>query len=76
MLLNLIVSTTVFFIAMSYLKRYLDNMDIPQGMTRGILVFTLAMALAWGAGALINWLQHSLTGKPAEKIPATVSSPQ
>lgn len=56
-MLSLILSTLFFFVAARYFKRYLDDMDIPQGMTRGILVFTLAMTVAWCAAAAINWIQ-------------------
>ena len=33
-MLSLVLSTIAFFVASYYLKRYLDDMDIPKGMTR------------------------------------------
>ena len=39
---NLIISTLVFFVAVSYLRRYLEERGLPKGMTRGTLVFVLA----------------------------------
>ena len=60
MLLSLFISTIVFFVAAGYFKRRLDEMDIPKGMTRGILVFTLAASMSWAVAAAVNWVQ----GKP------------
>jgi hypothetical protein len=69
-MLSLVISTVAFFVAAWYVKRYLDELEIPKGLTRGVLVFTLSAAAAWGAGAAINWLQ----GKPVTpKIPAQVN---
>jgi uncharacterized membrane protein required for colicin V production len=71
-MLSLIISTIAFFIASWYLKNYLDNMEIPKGMTRGILVFTLAAAVSWGVSAAVNWVQ----GKSVTpKIPTQVTQP-
>ncbi len=54
---NIAVSTIVFFIAAWYVRRYLDEQDIPAGMTRSILVFTLASLASWGAGESVDYLQ-------------------
>ncbi len=71
-MLSLIISTIAFFVASWYIKRYLDDMEIPKGMTRGVLVFTLAAAVAWGVSAAVNWVQ----GKPATPhIPTHLSQP-
>ena len=51
---NLIISTLVFFIAAWYIHRYLDEQGIPKGVTRGIMVFTLASLVSWGAGELVD----------------------
>jgi predicted PurR-regulated permease PerM len=59
---NLIVSAIVFFIAAWYIRRYLDEQGIPKGATRGILVFTLASVVSWGAGEAFDRVQ----GKPAQ----------
>jgi len=64
-MLNLIVSTIVFFVASWYIKRYLDEQEIPKGMTRGVLVFTLAASVSWGAGALMDWAQVQIEGPQA-----------
>ncbi len=61
-MLNLFISTLVFFVAAWYLNRYLDEQGIPKGMTRGVLVFTLAALVSWGAGALVDWAQVKIEG--------------
>ena len=71
-MLSLIISTIAFFVASWYLKNYLDDMEIPKGMTRGILVFTLAAAVSWGVAAAVNWMQ----GKPVTpKISTQITQP-
>ena len=59
-MLGIIISTLVFFIAGWYFKRYLDEQGIPKGMTRGMLIFTLAALLSWGAGGLVMWAQEKI----------------
>lgn len=58
---NLIISTIVFFIAIWYIRRFLDEQGIPKGMTRSLLTFTLAYLISWGAGEAVDWA----IGKPA-----------
>jgi hypothetical protein len=71
-MLSLIISTIAFFVTSWYLKNYLDDMEIPKGMTRGILVFTLAAAVSWGVAAAVNWVQ----GKPVTpKISTQITQP-
>ena len=71
-MLSIIISTIVFFIAGWYIKRYLDDMEIPKGMTRGVLIFSLAAAVSWGVGSAVNWMQ----GKPATPhLPSNLSQP-
>jgi predicted PurR-regulated permease PerM len=59
---NLIISTTVFFIAVRYLHRYLEEQGLPRGMARGILVFALASLLSWGSGEMVDWTQEKIEG--------------
>jgi hypothetical protein len=54
---NLIISTLVFFIAVWYINRILDEQQLPGGMTRGVLVFVLASMLSWGAGELVDRIE-------------------
>ena len=62
---NLIISTIIFFIAAWYAHRYLDEQEIPKGMTRGILVFSLASLVSWGAGEMVDWTQAKIGGPQA-----------
>ena len=53
---SLAVSTAVFFIASHFVKRWLEEHDIPKGMTRGALIFAIALVAAYGAGWLVDHL--------------------
>jgi hypothetical protein len=64
-MLNLIISTIVFFVAAWFVNRYLDGQEIPKGMTRGVLVFMLASLMSWGAGAMVDWAQFKIEGPQA-----------
>jgi hypothetical protein len=59
---NLIISTLVFFIAVMYLHRYLEEQGLPKGMTRSILVFALASFVSWGSGEMVDWTQEKIEG--------------
>ena len=52
MIASLILGTIAFFVASFYLKRYFDQSDIPAGMTRNVVVFTLALAVSY----LVGWV--------------------
>ena len=55
-MLSLVISTVAFFVAAYFIKRYLNGMDIPKGMTRSIVVFTLALAIAYGVALVVGWI--------------------
>lgn len=57
MLASLLASTVAFFAASYFTKRWLDDNDIPKGMTRGALIFSIALAAAYGVG----WAVQQLT---------------
>lgn len=71
-MLNLIISTIVFFIAAWFVNRYLDEQGIPRGMTRGLLVFVLAAMVSWGAGAIVDWAEVKIEG-PQAAAPSDLS---
>jgi len=64
-MLNIIISTIVFFVAAWFLNRYLDTQGIPGGMTRGVLVLVLASLVSWGAGEMVDWTQVKIEGPQA-----------
>ena len=55
-MLGFFLSTFVFFIAGYFLRRYLDGMGIPRGMTRGVVVFVAALLIAYGVAYVADLL--------------------
>ncbi len=53
-MLSIVVSTIAYFAASYFIKRHLDDMDIPRGMTRSALIFSLALAVAYGVAAIVD----------------------
>lgn len=53
---SLVISTFVFFAASFGLRRYLDSIDVPKGMTRSTVIFCGAILIAYGVAALVDWL--------------------
>jgi hypothetical protein len=68
---NLIISTIVFFVAARYLHRYLEAQGIPKGMTRGMLVFSLASMVSWGSGEMVDWTQEKIEGPQPQAAQAS-----
>ncbi len=56
MILDLVVSTIVFFAATWFLRRRFDEMDLPKGMTRSTAIFAVALIASYAATALVDWL--------------------
>jgi hypothetical protein len=56
MIASLVASTVAFFVASYFIKRWLEDNDIPKGMTRGVLVFSLALAASYGVGWLVQYI--------------------
>ena len=54
MLASLLASTIAFFVASYFIKRWMEDNDIPKGMTRSLTIFVLALALAYGVGWLVE----------------------
>jgi len=53
---SLFVSTVVYFVAAFFIKRRFEAMDIPRGMTRSLITFSLALLAAYAAAAALDWL--------------------
>ena len=53
---SLVISTAAFFVASRYVKRWLEDNDIPKGVTRGALIFAIALLAAYGAGWIVDRL--------------------
>jgi len=48
------LSSFAFFIAAYFIRRYLEDMGIPKGMTRSFVVFVLAIMIAYGVGWIVD----------------------
>ena len=57
MLLDLILSTIAFFVAVHYLRRYFDDMGVRKGMTRSILIFVLASVASTVVSSVVEKVQ-------------------
>ena len=54
MIASIVVSTIAFFVASYFIKRWMDENEIPKGMTRSITIFALAAAVSYGVGWLVG----------------------
>lgn len=50
----IVVSTIVYFIAAYFIKRYLVDLGIPKGVTRGMVIFVGAAAVAYASACLVD----------------------
>ena len=55
-MLSFVLSSIAFFVASYYIKRDLDDMGIPKGMTRSIVIFLAAAMLSYGVAFVVSWL--------------------
>jgi VIT1/CCC1 family predicted Fe2+/Mn2+ transporter len=56
MIAALIASTIAFFVASHFIKRWMDDNDIPKGMTRSVTILVLAAAVSYGVGWIVERL--------------------
>jgi len=54
-MLSLVLSTVAFFVASYFIQRYLVDMGIPKSMTRSLVIFCLALAIAYGVAFIVEW---------------------
>jgi len=55
-MLSFFLSTIAFFVAGFFIRRYLEEMDIPKTMLRGLVVFVLSLAIAYGVAFITDGL--------------------
>ena len=55
-MLSLLLSTVAYFVATYYIKRYLDEIEAPKGLTRSALIFCAALLIAYGVAYLVDWI--------------------
>mgnify|MGYP003704906763 FL=1 len=56
MMRGLIVSTIAYFVASFAIRRWLDTMDVPKGLTRSTVIFSGALIAAYGVAAAVDRL--------------------
>ncbi|TMG73172.1 MAG: hypothetical protein E6H75_03440 [Betaproteobacteria bacterium] len=59
-MLTLVISTIAFFAASYFIKRYLDEIDVPKTMTRGLVIFALALAVAYVVALAVDRVAASI----------------
>jgi hypothetical protein len=57
-MLSIFLSTIAFFVSTFFLRRYLEDMGIPKGMTRGALIFSIALLISYLVAAGVDHLPH------------------
>lgn len=55
-MLSIVLSTVAYFLASYYLRRYLDDIGIPKGLTRSVLIFSLALIVAYAVALAVDYL--------------------
>lgn len=63
-MLAFVVSTVAFFVAASFINRYLDERDISKGMARGTLVFVLTSLISYGTAEATDWVVDEFDPPP------------
>jgi hypothetical protein len=54
-MLSLVFGTIAFFVASYFVRRRLDEIGIPKTLVRGLVVFVLALATAYGVAFIVDW---------------------
>ena len=57
-MLDLILSTIVFFVVSFWFRRYLENQGIGAGITRNLLILVVATVASFAASAIISQFDH------------------
>ena len=52
--------TIAFFVAGYFIRRYLNEIGIPRTLVRGLVVFVLALAAAYGVAFIVDWAGRSV----------------
>lgn len=55
-MLSIAVSTIAFFVAGFLIRQKLEDMDIPPGMTRKALIFSLALLVSYVVAVIVDKL--------------------
>ena len=55
-MLGIVASVIAFFLASFHVKRHLEQIGIPKGTTRNLVIFCLALAVSYGVAAATDWM--------------------
>jgi uncharacterized membrane-anchored protein len=55
-MLSMALSTIAFFVASYFIKRYLNDAGIATGMTRGVLIFSIALMVSYLVARAADYL--------------------
>jgi VIT1/CCC1 family predicted Fe2+/Mn2+ transporter len=58
-MLSILLSTIAFFVAGYFIRRRMDDSDIPKGMTRSVLIFCLAAGISYAVAFAVSWATGS-----------------
>jgi len=53
-MLSLLLGTIAFFVASYFIRRYLNEIGIPKTLVRGLVVFVVALAAAYGVAFIVD----------------------
>ncbi len=53
-MLSLVLGTIAFFAASYFIRRYLNEIGIPKTLVRGLVVFVVALAAAYGVAFIVD----------------------
>ena len=55
-MLSLVISTIAYFAASYFIRRYLNEIDVPKSMTRSLLIFVAAAAISYLTALAVDWI--------------------
>ncbi len=53
-MLSLVLGTIAFFAASYFIRSYLNEIGIPKTLVRGLVVFVVALAAAYGVAFIVD----------------------
>jgi VIT1/CCC1 family predicted Fe2+/Mn2+ transporter len=55
---SLLLSALAFLVAGYFIRRQLDNRDIPKGAMRSLAIFVLALAVSYGVAFVMDLIAY------------------
>lgn len=73
-MLSIVLSTIAFVIASFFAKRYLEDMGIPKGMLRNLVVFCIATVISYGVSEAVDWMTPGHSASSGSELNQLVST--